>query len=87
MLGRLHMNVADCIKVYISFQKLILQKKKARFSPIDIRGRLTSRYSAETFENAIKEIIRSQGLDEDAFLKEAELNSSVTYGILSTLLY
>lgn len=87
MLGRLHMTVAECIKVYMSFQKLIFQKKKAGFLPVDIRGRLTSRYSAETFENAIKQIIRSRGLDEDAFLKEAELNSSVTYGILSTLLY
>lgn len=76
------MTVEESIAVFMTLQKRIFRKPAAIIFPFDMRGRLKSRYSNEDFENEIKKIIASRGLDTNLVLQEANLRSAVTYEIL-----
>ncbi|KAF9890016.1 hypothetical protein FE257_006696 [Aspergillus nanangensis] len=77
MLGRLRMGIDECIEAYIHFSKIVIQKPAAVWR-IDFRGRFMPRYNGESFEKAIKEIIRSRAVNEDELLQEVNLSTPVT---------
>src|SRR5207237_7941093 len=68
MLGRLRMTVDECIDAYVSLSDRIFQKQRHR---VTIKGQVQGRFDSDELERAIKEIVATQGLGEDALLKDA----------------
>lgn len=68
MLGRLKMDIDACIAAYIEMSDKIFQKKYHRVNLKN--GKVQGRFDSVELERAIKEIIKSQGLDEDALLMD-----------------
>jgi hypothetical protein len=74
MLGRLRMTVQDCIDAYIRLSSVVFQRQ--HMSCITLSGKIKARYSSEVLKNAIKEVVKAQGLEEDALLKDHDTSSS-----------
>ena len=68
MLGRLKMSVDECIDAYLSLSDRVFQKKRHR---VTIKGSIQGRFDSEELEQAVKEVVTAQGLQEDALLKDA----------------
>ncbi|CAN9193253.1 unnamed protein product [Alternaria alternata] len=68
MLGRLKMSVADCITVYLSLSDRVFRKTRHR---VTVKGQVQGRFDADELARAIKEVVKQQGLKEDALLKDA----------------
>jgi hypothetical protein len=67
MLGRLRMSVADCITAYLSLSDRVFCKTRHR---VTIKGQVQGRFNADELARAIKEVVKQQGLEEDALLKD-----------------
>jgi hypothetical protein len=67
MLGRLKMSVADCITAYLSLSDCVFCKTRHR---VTIKGQVQGRFDAEELVRAIKEVVKQQGLQENALLKD-----------------
>jgi hypothetical protein len=74
MLGRLKMNIGDCIKAYITLMDEVFVKKHHR---INWNGTIQGRFDSDTLESAIKKVIVEQGLEENAILKELDAKCKV----------
>jgi hypothetical protein len=68
MLGRLRMSVADCITAYLSLSERVFRKTRRR---VTVKGKVQGRFDVEELAQAVKEVIRQQGLQEDALLKDS----------------
>jgi hypothetical protein len=68
MLGRLRMSVADCITAYLSLSDRVFRKTRHR---VTIKGQVQGRFDSEELAQAVKEVVKQQGLPEDALLKDA----------------
>jgi hypothetical protein len=67
MLGRLRMSVADCITAYLSLSDRVFRKTRHR---VTVKGKVQGRFDAEELARAVKEVVKQQGLQEDALLKD-----------------
>jgi hypothetical protein len=67
MLGRLRMSVADCITAYLSLSERVFRKTRHR---VTVKGKVQGRFDVEELAQAVKEVVRQQGLQEDALLKD-----------------
>ncbi|CAN9217260.1 unnamed protein product [Alternaria alternata] len=67
MLGRLKMSVADCITAYLSLSDCVFRKTRHR---VTVKGQVQGRFDADELARAVKEVVRQQGLPEDALLKD-----------------
>ncbi|RYN57987.1 hypothetical protein AA0117_g13189 [Alternaria alternata] len=67
MLGRLRMSVADCITAYLSLSDRVFRKTRHR---VTVKGQVQGRFDADELARAVKEVVRQQGLPEDALLKD-----------------
>jgi hypothetical protein len=63
MLGRLEMDVDECIAAYTGLMKTIFKTKRSRF-PASWTGNIKSRFDGTNLENAIKEAITSHRAKE-----------------------
>jgi hypothetical protein len=63
MLGRLEMDVEECIAAYTGLMKTIFEKKSSRI-PASLTGRIKPRFDAAKLESAIKEVVISHGAKE-----------------------
>ena len=72
MLGRLKMSVADCIDAYISLSDRVFRKTRHR---VTLRGKIQGRFDSDELERAVKEVVKGQGLQEDALLKDVPESS------------
>jgi hypothetical protein len=68
MLGRLKMSVADCITAYLSLSDRVFRKMRHR---VTVMGKVQGRFDAEELAQAVKEVVKQQGLQEDALLRDA----------------
>ena len=68
MLGRLKMSIDECIDAYLQLSDRIFQKKRHRAT---VKGKIQGRFDADELERAVKKVIRAQGFQEDALLKDA----------------
>jgi hypothetical protein len=66
MLGRLEMDIDECIKCYVDMMDSVFQKVQHRFSA---KGRLQGRYDSERLTSCIKEIILRRGLRSESRLR------------------
>jgi hypothetical protein len=68
MLGRLRMTVGEAITAYLSLSNRVFQKKAHR---VTAKGEIQGRFDSDKLARAIKEVVKQQGLPEDALLKDA----------------
>jgi hypothetical protein len=61
------MPVDECIDAYVSLSDRVFEKRR---HCVTIKGRVQGRFDSAALEHAIKEIVASQGLTEDALLKD-----------------
>jgi hypothetical protein len=67
MLGRLRMSVADCITAYLSLSDRIFRKTRHR---VTVKGQVQGRFDAEELARAVREVVKQQGLQENALFKD-----------------
>jgi hypothetical protein len=67
MLGRLKMSVGDCITTYLSLSDRVFHETRHR---VTVKGQVQGRFDADELVLAMKEVVRQQGLPEDALLKD-----------------
>jgi len=69
MLGRLGMTVDECIDAYVELSERVFRRNRRGITyTLQTQGR----FDSGELENAIREIIRDSGLEEDALLEEIE---------------
>jgi hypothetical protein len=61
MLGRLEMDVDDCITAYIKLMEAVFKKKSSKI-PLSWRGRVKAQFDSKQLKSAIEEVIRSRGI-------------------------
>ncbi|KAF4633228.1 hypothetical protein G7Y89_g4890 [Cudoniella acicularis] len=69
MLGRLEMDVDECISAYVELMKAVFESK-SRSLPFNIRGRTKPRFDSTKLEIAIKQVITSRGVSENALFND-----------------
>jgi hypothetical protein len=68
MLGRLKMSVTDCITAYLSLSDRVFCKTRHR---VTVKGKVQGRFDSEGLARAVMEVVKQQGLPEDALLQDA----------------
>ena len=68
MLGRLKMSVGDCITAYLSLSNRVFRKTRHR---VTVKGQVQGRFDADELARAVREVVKQQGLSENALLKDA----------------
>lgn len=69
MLGRLKMDVSECIQSYTSMFQRIFEKQKHKY-PVNLRenfGYLQNRFDSDILREAIREIVKDRGLSETEY--------------------
>ena len=59
MLGRLEMDVDECIEAYKELMKSVFEKKQSLFA-VGFSGMIKSRFSSKALEKAVKGVIESR---------------------------
>jgi hypothetical protein len=68
MLGRLEMDVDECITAFRETMQKVFEKKKSTL-PFSLGGKVKAKFSSKTLETAIKKVIEDRhGLLEDDLL-------------------
>ncbi len=60
MLGRLEMDVDECISAYTHIMKDVFEEKAHQF-PVQWRGRVQARFDSKKLQGAIESVIRQEG--------------------------
>ena len=60
MLGRLEMDVDECIAAYTNLMKAVFEEEASWF-PISWTGRVKARFDSKKLKSAIEEVITSRG--------------------------
>lgn len=61
MLGRLEMDVDECITAYTKLMQMIFQNPSKRKLIASLFGKIESRFDSKKLESAIQEVITSHG--------------------------
>ena len=67
MLGRLKMNINECIETYLSLSDRIFQKNNYRKKKL---GKIEGNYDSEEVAKIVKEVVKDKGMDEASLLLE-----------------
>jgi hypothetical protein len=77
MLGRLEMDIDDCIKAYTSMFQTVFT---TRGRPISILGKIKGRFDSAVFEKCIGEILKERGLSDAELFNDGKERCKV-YGL------
>ena len=69
MLGRLEMDVDECIAAYSDLAAAVFTQKKSRV-PFNLKGKVTGRFDSAKLEKAIRETIAKCNIPETALLND-----------------
>ncbi|KAF2741815.1 FabD/lysophospholipase-like protein [Sporormia fimetaria CBS 119925] len=69
MLGRLEMDVDDCIAAYTELMEMVFGEKK-RALPVGWSGNITAKFDSQLLQKAIKQVLTSRGLPETALFDD-----------------
>jgi hypothetical protein len=69
MLGRLGMTVDECINAYVGLSERVFRRNRRG---ITFTFQTQGKFDSGELENAIREIIRDSGSEEEALLEEIE---------------
>ena len=70
MLGRLKMDVQQCIEAYRSLSSEAFTR--IHHSPVNAKAKVQAAFSSANLEAAVKHILVNQGYREDALLKDTD---------------
>jgi hypothetical protein len=70
MLGRLEMDVDECIAAYIELMKDVFEDK-ARSIPIGPTGKIKARFDSNKLKNAIEEVMNRKDIDKADLLNDS----------------
>ena len=68
MLGRLRMDVQECIDVYLEMADGVFGK--VHHLPVNLRGRTHGRYNQDALQEAIENTLQRKGLPKITLLKD-----------------
>ena len=72
MLGRLEMDIEECIEVYNDLFEVVFGKKKKR-SPLNFfSGSIQARFDSAVLEDHVKQVLKRKGFKEDALLNDGK---------------
>lgn len=67
MLGRLDMDIDECIDAYSELTAVVFGEKLSSI-PINIKGHITARFDSARLESAIRKVVEDSGVSkEDLF--------------------
>ena len=69
MLGRLEMDVDECITAYSNLAAAVFSEKLSRL-PVNIKGNVKPRFDSTKLENAIREVVTQSGTSETQLLND-----------------
>ena len=69
MLGRLEMNVGECITAYSDLAAAVFGEKPS-LVPVSVKGRIKRQFDSAKLESAIRKIIVQSGLSETDLLND-----------------
>lgn len=75
MLGRLKMDVDECINAYNRLSSKAFSRKA--FLPCTLTGKLHERFDSKQLELALKQTVMSRGYNQDALLKDPDTSCRV----------
>ena len=78
MLGRLEMNIDDCIEAFTEMMDEIF-KQKAKIPFKLFSGKVKPRYDSATLERCIKKVVTNTGLPPDAKLRDRKYSNCKVY--------
>ena len=76
MLGRLRMSVADCITAYLSLSERVFRKTRHR---VTVKGQIQGRFDSEELARAVRGVVKQQGLQKNALLKDESSTACKVY--------
>jgi hypothetical protein len=71
MLGRLEMDVDECIAAYTDLAADVFGEKLSRF-PVNIKGEVKPQFDSTKLESAIKKVITQKGVSETGLLNDGK---------------
>jgi len=77
MLGRLEMDVDECIAAYSDLAAAVFGEKLSRI-PVNIKGGVKPRFDSARLESAIKKVITQSGASETDMLNDGTERGSRT---------
>jgi hypothetical protein len=69
MLGRLEMDVDQCITAYSNLAETVFGKKSSRL-PFGIKGKVKARFDSVKLEQAIRKTISDSGISDTEFFND-----------------
>ena len=78
MLGRLEMDVNECIAAYSKLAAAVFGEKLRRI-PVNIRGDVKARFDAAKLEVAIRKVIKDSCVSEDTLFDDGTERGCRTY--------
>jgi hypothetical protein len=69
MLGRLEMDVDDCIKAYTDMFQTVIGKKSL---PLNWRGKVKGRFDSIVLEECVRKILKERGLSDEEPLNDGK---------------
>lgn len=69
MLGRLEMDVDECITAYSDLAKAVFCQKKSRL-PFNLKGKVNAQFDSSKLEKAVRETIKKCSVSETELLND-----------------
>jgi hypothetical protein len=66
MLGRLEMDVDECIRAYSELAETVFEEKVSSF-PFDFKGKVKARFDSNKLEGAVRKVVRSKTAETALF--------------------
>lgn len=66
MLGRLEMDVDDCITAYSELAEAVFGEKLSSF-PFDLKGKVKARFDSTKLEKAVRKVVQRSASETDLF--------------------
>jgi hypothetical protein len=64
MLGRLGMDVDECITAYSELAEVVFGQKQRPF-PFNVKGKVTARFDSAKLEKAVRKVVQGSASEED----------------------
>lgn len=64
MLGRLEMDVDECIDAYSDLAAVVVFGERLRSIPINFKGDITARFDSAKLESAIQKVVEDSGVSK-----------------------
>ncbi|CAO2649239.1 Nn.00g066240.m01.CDS01 [Neocucurbitaria sp. VM-36] len=78
MLGRLEMDVEECITAYNNLMKTVF-KQKSSWRPFGLRGNLKPKFDSEILRSAIEEVLKSKGVSTTDKFNDGKMRGCRTF--------